>query len=134
MGRGKKRKGKKKKVKGLDGTRFVQGKGREGKGTTRESVCEQAAATHADEAGIGKVSQSQCSPLWREGLFSRGRMRGIGIAITTAQEARRARKSVQSPQRDRPREGREETKGDASAPSNFGSRTLLPHGGRAGAL
>lgn len=48
--------------------------------------------------------------------------------------AGRARTSVQSPQRAPPKSAREETKGDVSAPSNFGSRTLLPHGGWAGAL
>lgn len=114
MGRERKRKGKKRKVKGLDGTRFVQGREREG---NDESVCERASKQRAtgrrDEAGIGKVTQSQSRPLWREGLFSRGRVRGIGIAITTAQEGSEGQAGAKEraiTSKGPPREGREETK------------------------
>lgn len=106
-----------------------------GKGKGRERRGEQA-SNHSDGTrATGKVARvSPVQPaMKRKGYFPVPACNEWDCDYDSP-GAGRARTSVQSPQRAPPESAREETKGDVSAPSNFGSRTLLPHGGWAGAL
>lgn len=86
---------------GIGRNEICPGKGREREGKRRS---EQAALS---------VGTSQCSPLWREGLFSRACVLCYEWDCDyDSPGTRRARTSVQSPQRAPPRDGREETRGD----------------------